>query len=146
MKTKILFLVSVLLVFTGLMAENTGCGFGTVLWSGQKGKVAEISAVTTNGTSYSNFFAITSGTSGYKENTVIGYNDVELFVDENMDMLATDMSKGRGEHLETLAELLEVQDKAAFKMKMQNNFSRIYSHDNISSREVTLNIISVLNS
>jgi len=137
----------VLSVFSSAFAGgNTGCGLGNVIWKGKSGPVVEILAITTNGTSYSQLFAITSGTSGYQEGATIGANTVELYVDENMDMLAADMSRGNGEYLDTLATLMEVENKSDFNKKLQANFDKIYSHDNITSKEVVANINAVARS
>lgn len=137
----------VLAVFSSAFAGgNTGCGLGNVIFKGKSGKVVDVLAITTNGSSYSQFFAITSGTSGYQEGVEIGANGVELYVDENMDMLAADMSRGNGEYLDTLATLMEVEDKAEFGKKLQSNFDKIYSHENITSKEVVANINAVTRS
>jgi hypothetical protein len=125
---------------------NAGCGFGTVLLKGQKGKLFEILAVTTNGTSASSTFAITSGTSGYQEGISIGMNDVEVFVAKNMDSLATDIARGEGEYVTTLASMMDVKDVNGFKAKLKNNFDKIYSADGVSSKEVVAHINDVVNS
>ena len=80
-------------------AGNAGVGFGAELFKGKSGKFFELLAVTTNGTSCSQTFAITSGTSGYKEGAVIAMNDTEIFIAKNMDNLATDIARGEGEYV-----------------------------------------------
>lgn len=127
-------------------ANNVGCGFGTEILRGKKGKVFEVLAVTTNGTSGSSTFAITTGTSGYREGSTIGVNIVDVYVAENMDNLATDIAKGDGEYLDTLAHLMKVDNKIEFKSKLHQNFNKIYNSKDIQSQEVVANIKDIYNS
>jgi len=127
-------------------ADNVGCGFGRMFMKGKTGKVNEILAATTNGTSGSQTFAITSGTAGYKEGQTIGVNLVEEYVAQNMDNLATDIAKGDGEYVDTLASLMKVSNKVDFKAKLKTNFNNIYTSDGITSKEVVANINNIYNS
>ncbi len=147
---KILSLVAVFgLVFASaeaFAAGNAGCGLGSVLLKGKKGKVMELLATCLNGTNCGNqTFAITSGTSGYEEGAVIGMTDVEVFVAKNMDSLATDIARGNGEYVDTLASMYKVQDVDGFKTKLKNNFDRIYTNTGVTSKEVVANINDVVN-
>lgn len=137
-------LVSV--IVTDVFANNVGVGFGTEILKGKKGKVMEVIAVTTNGTSGSSTFAITTGSSGYREGSVIGVNIVDIYISENMDNLASDIAKGDGEYLDTLAHLMKVENKQEFKNKLHQNFNKIYNSKDIQSKEVVANITSVHNS
>lgn len=140
----IMFLVTFMVA--DAFANNAGCGFGTEILKGKKGKVFEVLAVTTNGTSGSSTFAITTGTSGYKEGAMIGVNIVDVYISENMDSLAADIAKGDGEYIDTLAHLMKVEDKQAFKNKLHQNFTRIYNSKDIQSKEVAANIKDIHNS
>ncbi len=147
---KILSLVAVFgLVFASaevFAAGNTGCGLGAVLLKGKKGKFFELVATCLNNvTSHSQTFAITSGTSGYEEGAVIGMTDVEVFVAKNMDSLATDIARGNGEYVDTLASMYKVQDVDGFKTKLRNNFDKIYTNTGVTSKEVVANINDVVN-
>jgi hypothetical protein len=133
-------------IVTDAFANNVGCGFGTEILKGKKGKVMEVLAVTTNGTSGSSTFAITTGTSGYKEGSMIGVNIVDIYISENMDNLAADIAKGDGEYIDTLAHLMKVEDKQAFKNKLHQNFNKIYNSKDVQSKEVAANIKNVHNS
>lgn len=139
-----LFVSVVAFAVTDAFANNVGCGFGTELLKGKKGKVMEVIAVTTNGTSGSSTFAITSGTSGYKEGAVIGVNIVEAYVAQNMDNIANDIAKGDGEYIDTLAHLMKVTDRAKFKVTLKNNFNSIFTSESINSKEVVKNIQSLV--
>jgi hypothetical protein len=125
---------------------NVGVGLGTVLLKGKSGKIMEVLAVTTNGSTYTSTFGITSGTSGYQEGQSIGMNDVEIFVAKNMDSLATDIARGDGEYINTLASMMEVKDSVAFKSKLKSNFDKIYTESGVTSKEVVAHINDVVNS
>lgn len=138
--------VAMVCAATSVYAGNSGVGFGTALFGNKQGKVWEVLAVTTNGTSGSSTFAITSGTSGYKEGITVGMNDVEIYVAKNMDSLATDIARGDGEYVNTLAMMLEVKDVNSFKSKLKVNFDKIYPTTGVTSKQVVANINDVTNS
>jgi hypothetical protein len=148
MKKVFIVVVACLMVFAvaEVYANNVGCGFGTELMKGKQGKLFEVLAVTTNGTSGSSTFAITTGSSGYKEGAVIGVNMVDVYVAENMDSLATDIAAGRGEYMDTLAHLMKVDNKDAFKDMLHKNFNKIYTSKDITSKQVVTNIRDLQNS
>ena len=138
-----LFALCMTLIVSDVFANNVGCGFGTVLLKGQKGKIFEILAVTTNGTSCSSTFAITTGTSGYGGASVVQVNLVDEYVAENMDSIANDIAKGDGEYLDTLAHLMKIENKDAFKSTLHNNFNKIYTSKDVTSKEVVANIAAL---
>ena len=53
-----------------------------------------------------------------------------------MDELALDISAGKGETLETVAKLMNVENNSEFSAKLQANFSNIYSSQNVTSANV----------
>lgn len=88
-----------------------GCGLGKVVWEdwkGQKQILPQMSMATTNVTgSYS--FAIASGTSGCShDGRILDSQKASLFIDVNYESLAEDMARGGGEHLASLAVLMQV--------------------------------------
>jgi len=64
----------------------------------------------------------------------------EEFVASNMDILAKEISVGHGESLNTLAELLNVEDKATFSASLQANYNSIYTSQKVEMNEVLDNI------
>jgi len=119
------FIVSAALATFGLAgtvhaagtSNGPGCGWGATVFKGQSGLFAHTAAATTNGTSWNQWFGLTSGTAGCDPDTVVS-NEYQrkLFVASNMDNLSQDMAQGRGDHLDALASLLYIseQDKAGF--------------------------------
>ncbi len=123
--------------------KNTGCGLGSVIMQGNDGLVFQVLAATTNGTFGNQTFGMTSGTSNCeKPSRLVSIEIINNYVADNMDNLASDIAKGNGEYLNTLAVLMEVPEgsRTDFYSKLQNNFSHIYPSTDVSSIEVVRNI------
>ena len=121
-----------------MAASSSGCGLGTQVFEGQTGIVPQVLAVTTNGTSGNQTFGISSGTSGCVQNgTVASPSKMAMFMGENMNKLAMDMSRGQGETLTTLAGLKGVApaDRAHFYAVTQANVGRIFASDDVTVGE-----------
>ncbi len=136
-------------VGTGFAAnqKNTGCGLGSIVFEGHDGLVSQVCAVTTNGTFGNQTFAITSGTSNAeKPNDLWSSKKLNNYVAENMDNLATDIAKGEGEYLNTLAVLMEVPEnqRTGFYANLQSNFSRIYTSKDVTHEDIIKNIKTVV--
>ena len=117
--------------------ENTGCGLGSLIIKNQSTTALQVLAATTNGTSGNQTFGITSGTSNCnKPNNFVSNDKLNKFVEDNMDELALDISAGKGETLETVAKLMNVENNSEFSAKLQANFSNIYSSQNVTSANV----------
>lgn len=138
----------VLLPCVAFAAPNVGgCGWGSKLMAGNEGIAPQVLAVTTNGTSGSQTFGITSGTSGCTQSGVVQTNwKTAMFVGNNMNKLARDMSVGKGESLDSLASLLNVQekDKPLFNQTAQANFSVIFPNAQVTSEQVMASLKGVL--
>ncbi len=119
-----------------------GCGLGSMVFKGQSGVAPQILAVTTNGTSGNQTFGISSGTLGCSQDGVVHSNmRTALFIENNKQALARDMSVGSGETLASLSHLIGVkdQDQAAFNRVTRENVARIFANDKqvaVSLREV----------
>ena len=117
--------------------DNTGCGLGSLIIKNQNTVALQVLAATTNGTSGSQTFGITSGTSNCdKPSNFVSNDKLNKFVSENMDELAMDISAGQGETLSTVAKLMNVEDTKAFSSKLQANFTNIYTSENVTSANV----------
>nr|WP_311138690.1 DUF3015 family protein [Pseudomonas amygdali] len=88
------------------MAQAPGgpdCGWGNMLFEGQRGTPAHFLASTTNGTSGNATFGMTSGTNGCSTNGALTYGGKSwLAMNGMMDELSKDMAMGQGEALTTL--------------------------------------------
>lgn len=132
---------------SGRAHKNTGCGLGTMLWEGRANDSSLFQAfqMTTNATSF-NTFAITTGTSECDQPSAFVKNDrLNEFVVANMDNLAKDIAMGRGETLEAFAELLQipVEKRAEFYQKLQANFAKIFTSENVVMADVVDNVVAV---
>lgn len=129
-KILIAVVISAVPAFAFAQQNNIGtCGWGAKLFDGQSGIAPQVLAVTTNGTSGNQTFAITTGTSGCTQDGVVRSTwKTAMFIDGNKDRLARDMSIGNGETLDSLAHLMGVreQDRVAFTRAMQANVSVIF--------------------
>ncbi|MDH5445495.1 MAG: DUF3015 domain-containing protein [Gammaproteobacteria bacterium] len=127
--------------------NNVGCGWGSQIFEGKKGMFNEIMAITTNHTSGSQSFGITTGTAGCAKDGVIQqYAAADAFITANMDKVAYDMSVGKGEALDTLATAMGIKeaDKSRFFAVSKANFDMIYPSDSVSAAEVMDNLGVVL--
>lgn len=134
--------------FAGQAQSNVGCGLGSLLWENKADNsiLFQVLQATTNGTSGSQTFGVTSGTSNCQKPSKIAQNEkLNLFVQANMDKLAQDIAAGKGESLDTFAEMLGVApgQNAAFNAKLQANFDKIFTSENVVLAEVIDNAVTV---
>ena len=120
--------------------DQTGCGLGNTVITKPDSAVMYSLQSTTNGTSGNQTFGITSGTSGCKKMKFVMNERAQEFVASNMDQLAKEMAKGQGESIDTLAELLKIEDKATFAASLQQNYNSIYTSQKVEMNDVLDNI------
>ena len=124
------------------MAEAPGgpnCGWGNMLFKGQRGMASHFVASTTNGTSGNATFGMTSGTNGCSTNASLTYGGKSWFaMNGMMNELSEDMAKGNGEALTTYAVVLGVQpeDRAHFAEVTHAHFNEIFSSASVSAADV----------
>ena len=143
MKKVLTSIAAVATISTALLASpntQTGCGLGSVLIKDNSSTVMLVLQATTNGISGNQTFGITSGTLGCKKTKLVMNDRAEEFVASNMDILAKEIAIGHGESLNTLAELLLVEDKNAFTVALQHNYNAIYTSKNVQMADVLDNI------
>ena len=106
----LLVCVSLLTLMSGTEARAeraygmAGCGVGALILGPKGGKFKQLSAATTNG-SFSQFSAISSGSSGCKpDEKTAQMMKQEHFVVTNLGTLSKDMAQGEGESLVALSE------------------------------------------
>lgn len=123
----------------------SGCGVGAMLFDGQTGTAPHVLAATTNGSLFDTV-SMSFGLLGCDTSVTITAASADEFLKDNMDKVAHDMSTGQGEALETLANLLRINDadKATFYTATQKNFNRIFSAENVSSIEVLVSLVGVM--
>jgi hypothetical protein len=122
-----------------LADPDVGCGWGTMAFKGQKGVAAKVLAATTNSTMGNQTFGISSGTAGCNQGgTVTASARVSMYAAANIDNLASDMAAGRGESLDTLAQLMGVTDadKPAFFHLTKSHFGDLFAADTTTAGQV----------
>ncbi|RTL29283.1 MAG: DUF3015 domain-containing protein [Burkholderiales bacterium] len=129
---------------SSMAAQNNvgSCGWGSKLFEGQSGIAPQVLAVTTNGTSGNQTFAITSGTSGCTQDGVVSSTwKTAMYIDGNRVALARDAAAGQGESLDVLAALMGVkaEDRALFASTIKANFATVFANE-----QVAVNLKAVL--
>lgn len=117
---------------------DAGCGLGSMIFGDTPGPV-QILAATTNATSYSQAFGITTGTSNCDASgIVLAEREQEMFVTKTYTSLAKEMAAGEGEHLRTLAGLLGCPSDEAtqFASFTQQNYETIFASDETTPAEM----------
>jgi hypothetical protein len=120
-----------------------GCGLGSVIFGRQEG-IVQVFAATTNGTSQSQMFGITSGTSNCA--TGDGEETAKVFIEGNREALAKDIARGSGETVVSLASLVGCNDATAVGASLQKNFSTIFPNESVSTEQVSDSILGTLRS
>jgi len=127
-------------VASATVNSQTGCGLGSMIIKDDSTAIMLALQATTNATSGNQTFGITSGTLGCRKTRFVMNERAEKFVASNMDILAKEIAIGHGESLDTLDELLKVQDKVAFNTRLQANYNKIYSSKSVKMADVLDNI------
>lgn len=115
---------------------TAGCGLGSMV-IGDKPGFIQVSAATTNGTSGSQTFGISSGTS----NCGGAGKSTEAFIEANKVALSNDIARGQGETLNTLAKMMNVKDTNAFATKLQAQYNEIFK--NAQPKEINAQIKNI---
>lgn len=143
MKKILVSIAAVVALSSSMMANvnnQTGCGLGAMIIKDDSTAIMLALQATTNGIFGNQTFGITSGTLGCKKTQFVMNERAEEFVASNMDQLAKEIAQGHGESVDTLAELLDVSDKAAFATALQSNYNSIYTSQNAKMADVLDNI------
>ncbi len=116
-----------------------GCGLGNMVM----GKDSQVLASTTNGTG-TQTFGITSGTSNCVDGA--GMAKIESYIEANPEALANDISRGQGETLTGLTQLLKCENPQAANQILKSNYSAIYQKGTNDSSFISNEVKSVLSS
>ncbi len=124
------------------------CGWGNMLFQGDRGFVPHTAAYLTNGlTSFNAFFGIVSGTNGCETDGVISYSGTPMLgLNHIIDELAEDIARGEGEALNALSVAFKVEkeDRKHFDQVMHKNFSKIFKHEDMQAKDLMKNIVKVM--
>lgn len=141
-----LTIASIMLVVSASASADSGpgCGIGTMLFEGKTGTFSHVLAATTNGSYGNQTFGMTSGTLGCDTSQSIQV--ATLYMDSNFDKVAADISKGDGEALSALSELIGVdaKDKALFNALLKDNFTLVFPSDKTTANQAIENIVELM--
>lgn len=147
-RISLLLFISLIGVPVSFAADSgTGCGLGSIIWEGQKGILSQLFAGTTNGTSGSQTFGITSGTSNCTNDGIVKTEEqVNVFVAVNLENLREEMAQGKGEYLTSLAELMNIpkEQQASFFAMTQEQFDFLYPKESTTPQELIQNLEQAL--
>ncbi|RYZ63377.1 MAG: DUF3015 domain-containing protein [Proteobacteria bacterium] len=127
-----------LVTASSAMADNfgmAGCGLGSMVL--QSNGKEQIFVGTTNGTSASQTFGITSGTSNCKDDAA---TVAAMYISVNQEALKRDIARGNGESISGLASILNCSDSDALGTSLQRNFGGIFQNTISDSKEVAVQI------
>jgi len=134
---------------TNANAHNIGCGFGGWALKNPDTLILNVFGVTLNGICANQTFAITSGTLDcVPPKRLVDKREILHFFAANMDNLAKEMAQGKGESLNTLAEMMSIpqNNRALFGVTLQSNFSTIFPAQGVEAGQALDQIASLAES
>jgi hypothetical protein len=123
-------------------AQDSGCGLGSMIITEQT-KVMQVLAATTNSSTGTQIFGITTGTSNCKSQSIVMRDkEVQYFAEVNKEDLSREIAQGRGEKLMTLASLYGCKGDARdqFARKAQSAYQRIFTSPTTTAGEMVHNL------
>lgn len=138
----IVALVSAASAFAGNYGA-AGCGLGSMVFT-DKGTVSQVLAATTNGTSGSQTFGISTGTSNCDSPTGFKMSKMESFVEANMVAVNNDIAKGSGETITSISSVYGCKDSRKVGSTLQKNYKSIFTSANSNAKEVSANLEYVM--
>jgi len=140
-------LASIVLMAAGVATADgpaygpAGCGLGNMIIGGGHG-FSQVFASTTNGTSASQTFGITSGTSNCDNHGT--ESQARSFIENNREALAKEMSRGRGETVSTLSRIAGCPDPSAVGTTLQSEYRTVFPDAGVSDATVSDRIVDLL--
>lgn len=120
---------------------DAGCGLGSMVMGAEKGWT-QVFAGTTNGTSGSQTFGITSGTSNCTEGGMIAMDkQVPHFVEVNRFALAKEAARGGGDVVAGLADLMGCKAET-LGQNLQKNYDNVFVKTNMEPSKIEATIRS----
>ncbi len=112
--------------FSGQGYGVAGCGLGSIVFGPKPGMI-QIIASTVNGTAGSQTFGITSGTSNC-EIPESGHQ-AAVFIEANKEVVRKEASRGQGETVRTIANMLNCHGENQLGSEMKNNYEQYFGNN-----------------
>jgi len=123
--------------------SGPGCGIGQQVFAGQTGLGAHVLAYTSNTTIFANqLFGLSFDSLGCDGETVVSADfQRNVFVASNFDNIAKDIAQGGGDHLQSLAVMLDIEatDTEKFYKLAQANFDSLFGELGANDYKAWLN-------
>jgi hypothetical protein len=136
-------LLSILALSSASFAKaygDAGCGLGSVLFGDTPSQASQVFAATTNDSTYTNMFGITSGTSNCIDGgTVKAAQAVPMYIEVNKDALAKDAARGEGETLAGLASLMGCESRS-LGSAIKSNYKSIFVDTHMQADGIEIGI------
>ncbi len=141
---KLVLLLSLIVLSLPVLANHgpAGCGLGTLVIRNPDGLVMHVLQATTNGTSGSATFGMTTGTSNCDLEG--GSYAATNFIQSNKVALSNDIAKGKGETVASLANIYGCSATTEFGKKLQKNYRTIFGDKHLEASRINDNIINVI--
>jgi hypothetical protein len=123
---------------------NAGCGLGSMLFSPSNG-FSQVFAATTNGTSASQTFGISSGTSNC-DGAGFQPGSAAAFIQTNRAALAKDAARGRGATITGLSELAGCKSAKSVGRTLKGKFTTAFPGVAASDEQISRSVLQVLKS
>jgi hypothetical protein len=143
----ILCLMMVSVASANTVRQDCGCGLGGMAIGDREGLLWNLLGTFLNGLCGNQTFAMSSGTSDCgRPETLAMLDKLNIFVADNMDVLAVDIAQGNGESLDALAEIAAIPEakRSVFYSSLQSNFSRIYPNPEVAHDTVVSEITKII--
>jgi hypothetical protein len=121
--------------------QAQGCGLGSTLWTDGSSLVHQVLGSTTNTSSGTQTFGMTSGTSNCELDS-IDYANI-VFIKANRIALANDIARGNGETIMALSRLYGKNHRNMGPL-LKNNYTLIFPSESTSANDIYKNINKVL--
>ena len=118
------------------LANSAGCGLGSLIF--QKDTIlSQTLAETFNGSSSSQLFGITSGTSNCTAHGIVMQEqEAKVYAESNLPSLKIEMARGQGESLNAFSQILGCQDSSSFAQMTKAKYSVIFPTQDVKSDDV----------
>lgn len=112
--------------FSGQGYGVAGCGLGSIVFGPKPGMI-QIVAATVNDTAGSQTFGITTGTSNC-DIPEMG-QQAAVFIEVNKEVVRKEASRGQGETVRTIANMLNCHGEQQLGTEMKNNYEQYFGND-----------------
>lgn len=124
---------------------TAGCGLGSMVFAKQKG-IVQIFAGTTNNIIVPQSFAISTGTSNCDAGSQSRRTaSVETFVAANRTAFERDVTRGSGDTIAAVGELVGCPNTAGLGQELQGQFGYLFPAQSSSDRDVSARVLEIVN-